>query len=94
MKISDYMNELQQVAQGTADPLQTIFGTVVYRVKKMHLSADTDIELHYQNGVLVDGYINMGEKTFSLDADELEVADKAYRKYVKADNIRCLEALK
>lgn len=94
MKISDYLKELQQVARGVADPLQTIYGVTAYRVHKMHLSDDTDVELHYQDGTLVAGYINMGEKTFALDDDELVMANEAYRRYNKADNIRKLEALK
>ena len=84
---SEHMSTLLNIAMGD-DPLPDIYGMTEYYVRRLHLSSDTDVELYYQNGELVDGYINEDGKVFSLTPDEMRIADRARQAYEQAERKR------
>lgn len=84
---SEHMSTLRNIAMG-ADPLPDIYGMTEFYIRRLHLSSETDVELYYQNGELVDGYINENGKTFSLTPSELKIADDARKAYELAENKR------
>ena len=84
---SEHMSTLLNIAMG-ADPLSDIYGMTQYYVRRLYLSSEADVELHYRNGELVDGYINEDGKVFSLTPDEMRIADDARKAYELAENKR------
>ena len=88
MAFSDYIDTLHRVATGHADPLQEIYGVGSYVVREMWLDSGTHVELYYRDGELEDGYILSGDKYFSLDEDELHIAEEAMTLYSLAESRR------
>lgn len=84
---SEHMSTLLNIAMGD-DPLSDIYGMAEYYVRRLHLSSEADVELHYSGDELVDGYINEDGKVFSLTPSEMRIADDARKAYELAENKR------
>lgn len=92
MTVSEAVRTLSAVAEGTVDPSTTIYGEDEYYVKLLHLDSETNVELQYKDGELMDGYVIRNGSSFSLSVEELELADIARQNYEMAERIRRLEA--
>lgn len=84
---SQHMSTLLNIAMGD-DPLPDIYGMTEYYVRRLYLSSEADVELHYSDDELVDGYINEDGKVFSLTPSEMRIADDARKAYELAENKR------